>query len=381
MASHAINTSLPRAHDDVGLAPEEHSMPWNLHGRVVVVTGASAGVGRAIALAFAAEGARVALIARGGDRLQSASDDVVDCGGEAMAIEADVARYDDVERAASAVEERWGPIDVWVNNAMVTVFSPVAKIAPEDLQRVTDVTYHGTVWGTMAALKRMRPRDRGTIIQVGSALAYRSIPLQAAYCGAKSAARGFTDSLRCELIHDRSRIKLVNVHIAAFNTPQFDWAKVNIGNNVQPLPPIFEPEVAGDAIVYAAKHPRRELWVGMPTVQTIWGQRLAAPLLDYYLAHAAWSGQQDDEPLPDRDSNLHSPPPGDPGVRGRFSDQAKDHSLQLWLTKHRALTGAFALGAASSLLGSAWRALRRPAPPPSWADRARASVGWERHRR
>jgi NAD(P)-dependent dehydrogenase (short-subunit alcohol dehydrogenase family) len=319
-------------------------MPDALKDRVVVVTGASAGIGRATAHAFARQGARLALLARGVDRLEGARREVIELGATAMVLPVDVARFEEVDAAAAEIERNFGPIDIWVNNAMVTVFCAVDGVAPEDFQRVTDVTYHGTVWGTMAALKRMRGRDRGTIVQVGSALAYRSIPLQSAYCGAKSAARAFTDSLRCELIHDGSRIRLTSVHLAAFNTPQFDWAKTCLDKQLQPLPPIFEPEVAADGIVFAAMHPRRELWVGFPTVKTIWGQRLVAPLLDRYLAHAAWSGQQTDEPLPaGRPVNLHDAPPGDPGMRGRFGERAKKSSLQLWFAKNRLVSAVLAL--------------------------------------
>jgi NAD(P)-dependent dehydrogenase (short-subunit alcohol dehydrogenase family) len=349
-----------------------------LEDKVVVVTGASAGIGRATAQAFAREGARVALLARGEDRLESARQEVIELGGDAVALAVDVARHADVERAASEIERRWGTIDVWVNNAMVTTFTPVGEISPEDFQRVTDVTYHGTVWGTMAALARMRQRDAGTIIQVGSALAYRSIPLQSAYCGAKSAVRAFTDSLRCELIHDRSNIRLSMVQIAAFNTPQFDWARTVLPRRLQPLPPIFQPEIAAEAIVHVARYPRREMWVGWPTVQTILGQRFAAPLLDHYLAHAAWSGQQDDEPLPaQRVDNLHAAPPGDPGAHGRFDDRARSSSLQLWFARNRAATVLLGLLSATALGASLRTAFGAVQP----LGRAARSGGRERHRR
>jgi short-subunit dehydrogenase len=246
-----------------------------------------------------------------------------------------------VEAAAERVEKEFGPIDVWVNNAMATIFCPFEKITPEDFERATQVTYLGAVWGTMAALKRMKPRDRGTIVQVGSALAYRSIPLQSPYCGAKSALRGFTDSLRSELIHDKSRVHLTMVQLCAFNTPQFDWGRTCMDKQPQPVPPIFQPEVAAEAIVWAAQHKRRELWVGFPTVKAIIATRLIPGLLDRFLASKAYSGQKADTPLPpSRKDNLYEPVPGDYGAHGRFDAQAKDSNRHLWLTTHRWIAAA-----------------------------------------
>src|SRR5918911_1748378 len=233
---------------------------------VVVITGASAGVGRATAQAFARRGARVGLLARGRDGLEGARRDVEALGGRALVLPTDVANAEAVERAAEAVEREFGPIDIWINNAMVSVFSPVKKMKPEEYRRVTEVTYLGVVYGTLAALKRMLPRDRGVIVQVGSALAYRGIPLQAAYCGAKHAIQGFMDALRCELLHDGSHVRVTMVQMPALNTPQFGWVKSRLPHKAQPVPPIYQPEVAAEAIVWAAHHPRRELCVGFSTV-------------------------------------------------------------------------------------------------------------------
>jgi len=242
---------------------------------VVVITGASAGVGRATATAFARRGARIGLLSRGPEGLQGARADVEGAGGKSLAIPTDVADYNGVEEAAAAVEKEFGPIDTWVNNAMTTVFSPLKDITPEEFKRATEVTYLGTVYGTMAALKRMLPRNRGCIVQVGSALAYRSIPLQAPYCGAKHAIRGFTDSLRSELLHDKRRVHLTMVQMPALNTPQFNWCKTRLPRHPQPVPPIFQPEVAAEAIVWAAHHHRREVYVGSSTVEAIMANKVA----------------------------------------------------------------------------------------------------------
>ena len=313
---------------------------WN--GKVVVVTGASAGIGRATARAFGRAGGHVALLARGRDGLDAARREIEADGARALIVPTDVADAEQVEAAADIVERELGPIDVWINNAMATIFSPVIDITPDEFKRATEVTYLGTVYGTLAALKRMRTRDRGTIVQVGSALAYRAIPLQAPYCAAKFAVRGFTDSLRSELMHDRSRIRLTMVQLCAFNTPQFDWARSHIPTRPQPVPPIFQPEVAADAIVWAAAHPRREVWVGSPTIKTILGQRLAPALLDRLLARLGYTGQITEEPeKPGRPDNLYAPVAGNRGAHGRFDARARDRSWQFAASKYR---GAVAAG-------------------------------------
>ena len=314
-------------------------------GRVVVVTGASAGIGRAIARCFAETGARVALLARSPEGLDAARREVEAAGGEALVLPTDVADAAAVEAAAAAVEARWGRIDVWVNNAMATIYAPVASIDLEDFRRATEVTYLGAVWGTLAALRRMRARDAGTIVQVGSALSFRSIPLQSAYCGAKAALRGFTDSVRCELIHDRSRVRMTMVHLSAFNTPQFEWARTTMPCRPKPLGPIFQPELAARAVLRAADGERRAWWVGWPAAKAILGQRVLAGYLDRRLAFEAWDGQQDEEPLPPgREDNLHAPLREDRGAHGRFDAQARATSVQWWLTSHRrALAAALAV--------------------------------------
>lgn len=326
---------------------------------VVVITGASAGVGRATAQAFAKRGARIGLIARGTERLESARRDVEALGGTALVLPADVADADAIEEAADRVERELGPIDVWVNNAMASVFSPIKELTAEEVRRVTEVTYLGYVHGTLAALRRMLPRDRGTIVQVGSALAYRSIPLQAAYCAAKHAANGFTESLRCELIHDGSRVRVTEVQMPALNTPQFGWVKSRLPRKAQPVPPIFQPEVAAEAVYWAAHHRRRELLVGWSTVQAVWGNKVAPGLIDWYLAKTGYDGQQYDGPEdPDRPHNLWEPAPGNQGAHGDFDARVSDRCFQLWATTHRswlALAGAGMVAA-----GWAARRARRP---------------------
>jgi NAD(P)-dependent dehydrogenase (short-subunit alcohol dehydrogenase family) len=313
---------------------------------VVVVTGASAGVGRATVRRFAADGASIGLIARGQERLEAAAQEVEAAGGRALVLPLDVTDPRAVEAAADQVEEKLGPIDIWVNNAMVTVYAPVARLTPDEYQRVTEVTYLGSVWGTMAALRRMLPRDRGTIVQVGSALAYRGIPLQAAYCGAKHALEGFLDSLRTELLHDGSNVRVTAVELPALNTPQFSWGRTKMPRQPQPVPPIFQPELAADAIVWASRNRRRELYVGWPTVESIVGNKIAPGLADLYLARTGYDAQQTDEPVsPDRGDNLFEPVPGEFAARGPFDDRAKPRSLQLWLTKHRRWLAAGALAA------------------------------------
>jgi NAD(P)-dependent dehydrogenase (short-subunit alcohol dehydrogenase family) len=316
---------------------------------VVAVTGASAGVGRATARAFARDGAHVGLIARGRERLESARREVEELGCRASVVEADVADAAQVEAAAQQIEDELGPIDVWVNNAMATVFAPIADTTPEEFRRATEVTYLGSVWGTMSALRRMRPRDSGVIVQVGSALAYRGIPLQAAYCGSKHALQGFLESLRAELLHDGSHVRLTMVQLPALNTPQFTWSRAKLPRAPQPVPPIFQPEVAADAIVWAAKHPRRELMVGWPTVKAIVGNALVPGIADRYLARTGFDAQQTDDPVdPNRPDNLFEPVPGDQGAHGPFDDQSRTRSIQLRLVKHRVplLAGVAALAGA-----------------------------------
>src|SRR5215210_119864 len=333
---------------------------------VVVITGASAGVGRATVRAFAERGAHIGLVARNREALEGARQEVEERGGKALVLPADVADPDQVEAAAAAVEERLGPIDVWVNNAMASVFSPVREMTPEDYRRVTDVTYLGYVWGTLAALRRMLPRDRGSIVQVGSALAYRGIPLQSAYCAAKHAVQGFCDSLHAELIHDNSNVRVTMVQLPAVNTPQFDWVKSRLPREPQPVGPIFQPEVAARAVYWAAHNERRELYVGWPTVKAIVGDKLAPELADRYVARKAYEEQQTDEPVaPDRHDNLWEPVPGDHGARGGFDERATDTSAQLWATTHR---GLFALAGVGALLGAAAAKLLLDARARRFAD-------------
>jgi NAD(P)-dependent dehydrogenase (short-subunit alcohol dehydrogenase family) len=306
--------------------------------RVIVITGASAGVGRATAQAFAREGARIGLIARGRAGLKGAQRDVEALGGEALILPLDVADAAAVEKAAAQVEKKFGAIDVWVNNAMASVFSPIKEMTPEEYKRVTEVTYLGYVYGTLAALRRMLRRDRGIIIQVGSALAYRGIPLQSAYCAAKHAVQGFVDSLRCELIHDNSHVRVSMIEMPALNTPQFGWVKSRLSRKAQPVPPIFQPEVAAEAIVYASHNPRREIYVGMPTVAAIIGNKIAPGPLDHYLARTGYDAQQYDGPEDrHRPDNLWEPVDvkEDHGAHGVFSSRAARHSPQLWMNMHR----------------------------------------------
>ncbi len=280
-----------------------------------------------------------------------------EAGGEPLELPADVGDFDAVEVAASRAEEALGPIDVWVNNAMATIFAPFHEIEPAEFRRATEVTYLGTVHGTYAALRRMRPRDRGTIVQVGSALAYRGIPLQTPYCGAKHAIQGFTESLRCELLHDRSGVRLTMVQLPALNTPQFDHGRSRLPNHPQPVPPIYQPEVAARAIVWSAKHARRELNVGLPTTITMAGNAVAPGLGDRYLARAGYDAQQTDEPAnPSRPDNLFEPVPRDAGAHGMFEATSHPHSLQLWATTHR---GRLALVSAALVGALAWAVRER----------------------
>jgi NAD(P)-dependent dehydrogenase (short-subunit alcohol dehydrogenase family) len=320
--------------------------------RVVVVTGASAGVGRAVVRLFAERGARLGLLARGHNGLDGARRDVEAAGGQALAVPTDVADAEQVEAAATAVEETFGPIDVWVNNAMASVFSPVRLMTSNEFRRVTEVTYLGYVYGTLAALKRMLARDRGVIVQVGSALAYRAIPLQSAYCAAKHAVAGFTESLRTELRHDGSRVRVTIVQMPALNTPQFEWSKTRLPRRPQPVPPIYQPEVAARAVLWAAEHERPELYVGFSTLLAIVGNKLLPRLGDWYLARTGWESQQTDEPLPPgRQDNLWEPVVGDHGAHGRFDDRARPSSLHLWLTTHRGWL-ALVMGGLTAVAGA-----------------------------
>jgi len=319
---------------------------------VVVITGASAGVGRAVTREFARHGARIALLARGTDGLNAARREVEELGSEALAIPTDVADADQVESAAARIEAEFGYIDIWINNAMTSVFSPIKEMTSEDFRRVTEVTYLGYVHGTLAALKRMLPRDRGVIVQVGSALAYRGIPLQAAYCAAKHAVQGFCDSLWCELLHDNSNVKVTMVQMPALNTPQFGWVKSRLPRKAQPVPPIFQPEIAAEAIYFAAHNPRREFYVGMPTAGAIIANKFAPGLLDHYLARTGYDSQQyDGKEDPNRPDNLWQPLPGDHGAHGAFDARARSWSPQLWTNEHRSwiATGVLALALAGVL--------------------------------
>lgn len=326
---------------------------------VVVLTGASAGVGRATARRLARDGARLGLIARGAERLEATRAEVEQLGGTALVVETDVADAERMEAAASEIEEKLGPIDVWINNAMATVFAPVSETTPEEFRRATEVTYLGSVWGTMAALRRMRPRNRGVVVQVGSALAYRGIPLQAAYCGAKHALQGFLESVRSELLHDGSEVRVTMVQLPALNTPQFTWSRAKLPRSPQPVPPIFQPEVAAEAIVWAIDNPQRQLMVGWPTVKAILGNAVAPSVADHYLARNGYDAQQTDQPVDaGRPDNLFEPVPGDQAAHGPFDEQARDFSAQLWLRTHRSLLGgALAATAAGTVAG--WRSRSR----------------------
>jgi short-subunit dehydrogenase len=303
---------------------------------VVVITGASAGVGRAVARAFAKDKARIGLIARDLERLKATAAEVENAGGTALIVQADVADASQVEAAAEAVERELGPIDIWVNNAMTTIFSPFLEITPEEFKRATDVTYMGTVHGTRSALERMRRRNKGTIVQVGSALAYRSIPIQAPYCGAKFAIRGFTDAVRTELLHEGSDVHVTMVQLPAVNTPQFNWCRTHLPKKPRPVAPVYRPEVAAQAIVWAARHQRRELFVGISSAAIIFANKLSAWVLDRYLARTAVEGQQSQEPIePDRRDNLFAPVPGNYAAEGDFGNEAHRISIQLKGAIHR----------------------------------------------
>ena len=320
--------------------------------QTVVITGASAGIGRATARLFAERGASIGLIARGLAGLDAAAREVAEAGGTALPVAADVADFDQVDAAASQIEAELGPIDVWVNVAFTSVFAPFEEISAAEFKRVTEVSYLGFVHGTMAALARMRPRDEGVIVQVGSALGERSIPLQSAYCGAKHAINGFTSSLRCELLHQNSGVKLTVVQMPAVNTPQFSWVRSRLPHQPQPVPPIYQPELAARGVLFAADHPdRRQYWVGGTTAATLLANRVVPGLLDRYLGRTGYSSQQTGQPAtPERPDNLQQPVDGpegtDHGAHGSFDDRSHPRSLQLWLSQHARLTAGAAAGAA-----------------------------------
>src|SRR5688572_13082378 len=326
---------------------------------VVVITGASSGIGRATARRFARDGARIGLLARGIEGLEGARRDVETLGGEALPIPTDVSDAAQIETAASTIEEHLGPIDIWINNAMVSVFSPVKEMQPEEYRRVTEVTYLGYVYGTLSALKRMSPKDHGTIVQVGSALAFRGIPLQSAYCGAKHAVQGFIESLRSELLHDHSKVWVTMVHLPATNTPQFNWVKTRLPRKPQPYPPVFQPEVPAEAIYYAAHHRRREMFVGWPTLKTVLGNRLAPGYVDRVLAKTGYEGQQYNGLVgPSRRDNLWEPVAIDFGAHGDFDRGAKSFSWLLWADVHREMV-AMGLSAAAVIVLVISRALSK----------------------
>ena len=336
----------------------------SLSSRIVVVTGASGGIGRASAIEFGRRGYTVALLARGEAGLAGAAGQVRSVGGRAMTIDVDVSDADAVYAAADRVERELGPIDVWVNDAFTSVFAPFHEIQPEEYKRVTEVAYLGFVYGTMAALKHMRPRDRGTIVQVGSALAYRGIPLQSAYCGAKHAIQGFNESLRCELLHEHSNIHNTMVQMPAVNTPQFSWVLSRLPHQAQPVPPIYQPEVAGRAVVFAAEHPnRREYWVGGSTAITLIGNKFAPGLGDRYLARTGYKSQQTPQPHDSKQPvNLWEPADSEKGfgTHGVFDDQSRSRSMQMWASHHHA-TSLAALGALAVTVAAACTAVLRKA--------------------
>jgi NAD(P)-dependent dehydrogenase (short-subunit alcohol dehydrogenase family) len=347
--------------ENIGYQKEVGRANGTRRGQVVVVTGASGGIGRATARAFGARGAQVGLVARGENGLTAAAQEVEAAGGKACVIPTDVADPQQCEAAAEEAERAFGPIDVWVNVAFTSVFSPFCEITPAEYRRVTEVSYLGYVYATMAALRRMKPRNSGTIVQVGSALAYRGIPLQSAYCGAKHAIQGFHESLRCELLHERSKVSVTMVQMPAVNTPQFSWVLSRLPKQAQPVPPIYQPEIAARAVLYAADHPRRrEYWVGGSTLGTLAANAIAPGLLDRYLARTGFESQQTDQDRPvDQPANLYKPADGrdgeDYGSHGIFDNQSKDRSVQLWASQHHGLLGATAAGALATAAG----ALRR----------------------
>lgn len=326
-------------------------------GEVVVITGASGGVGRATARRFAEDGAKVALLARGRNGLEATAREVEKLGGQALVLPVDVADYDQVAAAATAVEEAFGPIDVWINDAMVTVYAEFLDIEPAEFRRATEVSYLGMVWGTREALKRMVPRNGGSLVQVCSAMSYRGIPLQSPYCGAKHACKGFTESIITELLHHKSKVQVSMIQLPGLNTTQFTWGRTKLPNQTMPVPPIYQPEVAADAIHYAAHHKRRQIYVGIPTVVNIIGERTAPWLLDRYLAKTGFSAQQTDHALdPEGHDNLFDPVDEDRGAHGPFDEMAHRISPQYELAKRRravlAGIGLSAIGLCAAVLRS-----------------------------
>lgn len=318
---------------------------------VVVITGATAGVGRATVQAFARRGAHIGLIARGENGLEATRKEAEALGGKALKLPLDVADAQKMDEAAEQVENEFGPIDIWINNAMTSVFAEFKDITPDEYRRVTEVVYHGQVWGTMAALKRMLPRDKGSIVFVGSALAYRGIPLQSAYCGAKHAVQGMFDSLRAELLHNDSNIRITMVQLPAVNTPQFNWVRSKLPNKAQPVPPIYQPEVVADAIVWAAYNERREMYVGMPSVKAIIGNKIVPGLADRYLAETGYKSQQRNIPEdPNRPDNLFGSVDTNPGAHGIFDEKARATIPQLWISKNRNWLGIAGTGLAGIAL-------------------------------
>jgi short-subunit dehydrogenase len=341
---------------DEQLIEVRRTSPPNGRPEVIVVTGASAGVGRAVVRRFAQEEAHIGLIARGIDGLEGTRRDVETLGGRALICQADVADAEAIESAAQRVEDEFGAIDVWVNNATTSVFSPVKEMKSDEYKRVTEVTYLGVVYGTQAALKRMLPRNRGTIVQVGSALAYRAIPLQSAYCAAKHAIQGFTESLRSELIHDNSRVHVTMVHLPAVNTPQFGWNKSRLPNHPQPAPPIYQPEIMAEAIYFAAHHRRREITIGMPAVVAIYGNKVAPGLGDWYLGEYGYESQMTNKAVdPNRPNNLYEPVAGDHGAHGIFDDRSYSFSPQAWANMNRSTIALAGVGAIGLVCAVLWR--------------------------
>lgn len=337
---------------DEALIEIKRSGPPNGVPEVVVITGASAGVGRAVARRYAQEGAHIGLIARGIEGLEGAKSDVEKLGGKAIICQGDVANPETTEKAAEMVEKEFGPIDIWVNNATTSVFSPIKEMKAEEFKRVTEVTYLGVIYGTLAALKRMLPRDKGSIVLVGSALAYRGIPLQSAYCASKHAIEGFFDSLRVELMHDNSKIGVTMVHLPAVNTPQFTWNKTRLPRHPQPAPPIYQPEIMADAIYYAAHSDRREVTVGYPAVKAIYGNKIAPGYADWRLAQSGYEMQMTDEPVaPDRPNNLWEPVEGDHGAHGIFDDRSYSYSPQAWANTHPGITALAGVGLLAGIAG------------------------------